>query len=153
MRLDLDDKQRARLEQHGDNVMLQLLLGDGWQPLSDYRYDRRYVYVAAVNGVFNYSCYVARGGRYSSSDWWIPSEKEIPVLGAAGLTITHWQPLPDGVDAYRPLAFWKEITGHDLPGAPLRKPEPVYQPAPPTHRLTPGPRRLLAAIGRRRGAA
>lgn len=60
--------------------------------------------------------------------------------------MTHWKPLPAGVDAHHPLAHWELLTGDKLPDLTSRPPEPVYEPGPPTARLTPGPRDLLVAM-------
>ncbi len=63
-----ENEQRLRLEQ-SDYKLSRMLLDDDWLPLSEYRYDRRSVYAAAINHNLGYRCYVARGGKYESSDW------------------------------------------------------------------------------------
>jgi hypothetical protein len=65
-----------------------------------------------------------------------------PARVPVALYVTHWQPLPDGVDPY---------THHlDLfpppPERPVRPPEPVYEPGGVDTRLTPVPRDLLLAM-------
>ncbi|GLH79752.1 hypothetical protein SSBR45G_46610 [Bradyrhizobium sp. SSBR45G] len=142
MQLDFDDVERAKLERQAaeGSAYARLLLSDGWRPLSEYKYDRKYVYTAAVNYYQDTVLIPARGG----SCWWTPFDKENPIVG---LTVTHWMPLPDGVDAYNPIPHLEEISGKKLPDPLLRRPEPVYgPPAPPTLRLTPGPRDLLIAL-------
>lgn len=145
MKLYHDSSDRERLVA-SDSRTARMLLDDDWRPLSEYRYDRKYVYAAAINGDFRYRCLPARGGRYQSSQWWTPWEKEIPTIGLAGLTVTHWKPLPADVDPYNPTAHWYELSGVEMPDPLARAPEPVYEPAPPTERLTPGPRDLLVAM-------
>ncbi|WP_340672360.1 hypothetical protein [Bradyrhizobium ottawaense] len=126
--------------------MTRMLLDDDWRPRSEYVYDQRYVYVAALNPTHLYRCMIARGGRYESSQWWTPSEKEVSVMSLAWMTVTHWKPLPDGIDAYNPLAHWEELTGQKLEDPLAREPEPEYEPAPPTERLIPSARQLLVAM-------
>jgi hypothetical protein len=136
---------RDQLES-SDSRMSRMLLDDDWRPLSEYVYDRKYVYVAALNPTHLYRCMIARGGKYESSEWWTPDNKETSVIGLCWLTVTHWKPLPAGVDAYNPLDHWEELTGHKWLDPLVREPEPEYEPAPPTERLTPGPRDLLVAM-------
>ncbi|WP_256805777.1 hypothetical protein [Bradyrhizobium sp. Bra64] len=145
MKLWHDSEQLAKLE-NSDSKTARLLLGDDWRPLSEYVYDRRYVYAAAINTYFNYRCVIARGGKYETSFWWTPDNKEEPILGMAGLSVTHWKPLPEGVDAYNPLPHWEELTGHPWLDRKLREPEPEYEPASPTERLIPSARALLVAM-------
>ncbi|MCS3893429.1 hypothetical protein M2171_002562 [Bradyrhizobium japonicum USDA 38] len=135
------DTYRAYLE-----ASESMLLDDDWRPLSEYVYDRRYVNVAALNPTHLYRRMIARGGRYESSQWWTPSEKEVSVMSLAWMTVTHWKPLPDGIDAYNPLAHWEELTGHAYRDPNVREPEPEYEPAPPTERLIPSARELLVAM-------
>lgn len=140
------DPERSRFE-NSELRLLRLLLDDDWRPLSEYVYDRRYVYAATVNHLLRSNVLIARGGKQESSYWWTPDNKEVPVMSLAGLSVTHWKPLPDHVDAYNPIPHWEELTGHKHRSEPCpRPPEPIYEPGPPTARLTPGPRDLLVAM-------
>jgi hypothetical protein len=132
------DIYRAYLERQAkDWRYARLLLDDGWRPISEYVYDRRYVYAAGVNEVHIYRLFIGRGGKYAHSEWWSPNQREIPVP----LYVTHWMPLPEGVNPY---THGKDL----LPPQPEKivPPEPVYEPGPPTARLTPVPRNLLLAM-------
>ena len=42
----------------------RLLLGDGWRPLSEYVYDRNYVYAVGVTMGHKYVLFIGRGGKY-----------------------------------------------------------------------------------------
>ncbi|MCG2645705.1 MULTISPECIES: hypothetical protein [Bradyrhizobium] len=138
MKLYHEERYRARLEQNAQWRYAQLLLGDGWRPLSEYVYDRNYVYAAGIGGWHdNFILFVGRGGKYSTSDWWLPHNRDVPFQGY----VEFWQPLPEGVDPYTHAA---EI----FPPVekPVRPPEPVYEPGLPSVKLTPGPRGLLVAM-------
>jgi hypothetical protein len=143
MKLYHEDFYRARLERDAkDWRFAQLLLGDGWRPLSEYVYDRSYVYAAGVSGWHdNYIIFVGRGGKYQVSDWWRPHNRNEPFHGH----VNYWQPLPEGID---PFVEARAIfpPSEAPPPKPVRPPEPVYEPGPPTARLTPVPRGLLVAM-------
>ncbi|MGY3356414.1 hypothetical protein ACVWZK_003077 [Bradyrhizobium sp. GM0.4] len=115
----------------------RLLLADDWRPMSEYVYDRTYVYAAGSEGGMN-QLFVGRGGRYSVSPWWSPNNTDTPVP----LYVNAWKPLPDGVD---PRTHALDIFPPRA-AKPTRPPEPVYEPAAPTTRLTPVPRDLLVAM-------
>ena len=133
------DAQLARLERDAEHWQYaRLLLGDGWRSLSEYVYDRSYVYAAAVSQSHLYQLFIGRGGKYQTSDWWTPHQRGVPVP----LYVTHWQPLPPGVDP--PTHSIDLFPPADPP--PSRPPEPVYEPGPATAELTPGPRALLVAM-------
>ena len=138
MRLDHDDTYRAYLEREARPAH-KLLLDDDWRSLSEYVYDRSYVYAAGVTETLIYRLFVGRGGKYAHSYWYTPFNKETPI----GLYVTHWKPLPPGVDVF---AHCDQIFG-PRPAKPIRSPEPLYEPDPPTARLTSVPRDLLAAMG------
>lgn len=144
MKLYHEDFYRAILERDAEeSVQARLLLGDGWRPLEEYVYDRRYVWAAGVGSWHdNFIAFVGRGGKYTTSSWWRPQMRDLPFAGY----VSYWQPLPDGVDAFNPLAHWEAITGHPWLDPLLREPEPEYEPAPPTVRLIPSARDLLIAM-------
>jgi hypothetical protein len=134
-----DDIYRAYLERQAESWQYaRLLLGDGWRPISEYVYDRRYVYAAGVSEAACYRLFVGRGGKYKTSDWWTPINNGMPVP----LYVQAWQPLPEGVDPY---AHSDELFPPREPNY-VRPPEPVYEAGPPTARLTPVPRNLLVAM-------
>jgi hypothetical protein len=66
------------------------------------------------------------------------------VIGMAGLQLTPWKQLPEGVDSYNPVPDRDEFTGRSDTLA--RGPEPAYEPAPTRTTLTPDPRDLLRAM-------
>jgi hypothetical protein len=137
VKLNHGDIYKAYLEQQ-PWPYARLLLDDDWRPMSDYVYDRRYVYAARVNEAMCYRLFIGRGGKYSTSDWWTPNSREIPMA----LHVNAWKPLPDGVDPY---THGREIFPPE-PEKFVGPPEPVYEPGGVDVRLTPVPRDLLVAM-------
>ena len=95
------------------------MLGDGWRPLSDYVYDRKYVYAAAVN----------HRQRHSISH---------RIL--APLYVTHCH-RPKGVDPYNAANTLpsRSSTAHQ---------SPFTSPGPPSAGLAPGIRPLCRHVRR-----
>lgn len=138
MKLWHGDIYRAHLEMEAEQWQYaRLLLGDGWRPMSEYVYDRRYVYAAGgTESAFH--LLIARGGKYKTSDWWTPHSREMPTT----LSVQFWQPLRDGAG---PFTHGRVIYP-PAPERPAKPPEPVYEPGGVDVRLTPAPRDLLRAM-------
>jgi hypothetical protein len=118
-----------------DRPFMKLLASDGWRDVSEYKPHRDYVYVkgyaymARSPGVG-----IARRGKYDNSCWWQPDGQALP------LSIHWWKPFPeDGVPPHR---RWLDFIA-PTPGAFVRPPEEIFEPAGTDAKLTPVPRKLL----------
>jgi hypothetical protein len=121
-----------------DRPYMVLLNSDGWLSVEDYVSSRDYVYVkgyafmARAPGVG-----IARRGKYDNSYWWQPDGVALP------LSIQWWKPFPeDGVSPHR---RWLDFIA-PTPGAYVRPPEEIFEPAGTDAKLTPVPRKLLLAM-------